>query len=96
MQLFYFFTNKGLQFGVLSGGTLHEVAHVIAASATAGSDAIDMAVIVKLTRVVMLVPVAILFGILENRQNQEAKKGTSLPIPWFIVGFLVMSTFRYS
>ncbi|TXC93110.1 putative sulfate exporter family transporter [Metabacillus litoralis] len=95
--IFYF--KLGLtpvQFGVLSGGTLHEVANIIAASATACSDAIDMAVIVKLTIVVMLVSVAILFGILKNRQKQEAKKGTSLPIPGFIVGFLLMSTFRYS
>lgn len=92
-----FYSNLGLtsvQFGVFAGGSLHEVAHVIAASAIAGSDAIDMAVIVKLTRVVMLVPVAIFFGILANRHNKEEKKGRSLPIQWFIVGFLFMSTFN--
>lgn len=37
--------------------TLHEIAHVIAAADPGGSSAVDMAVIVKLTRVALLVPV---------------------------------------
>ncbi|WP_150818818.1 YeiH family protein, partial [Streptococcus pneumoniae] len=38
-------------YGVFSGATLHEIAHVIAAAAPGGSTAVDIAVIVKLTRV---------------------------------------------
>ena len=37
-------------YGVFSGATLHEIAHVIAAAAPGGSTAVDIAVIVKLTR----------------------------------------------
>lgn len=83
-----------LGYGVFSGATLHEIAHVLAAAAPAGSNAVDMAVIVKLTRVALLVPVAIILGIWVNRSESKSEnRGTwkSIPIPWFIFGFLGMS-----
>lgn len=81
------------QYGIFAGGTLHEIAHVIAAAAAGGDEAVDMAVIVKLTRVALLVPVAIVIGIMYQRRNKEqGNKAFSLSIiPWFILGFLVMS-----
>ncbi|WP_019911144.1 YeiH family protein [Paenibacillus sp. HW567] len=97
-------------YGIFAGGTLHEVAHVIAAAAPAGKAAADLAVIVKLTRVALLVPVAILLGswerYRERRQGRRSadkaveesgRKGgkrvewSKLPVPWFILGFLLMS-----
>nr|WP_278429724.1 YeiH family protein [Brevibacillus laterosporus] len=90
------FTPNG--YGVFSGATLHEIAHVIAAAAPGGNSAVDIAVIVKLTRVALLVPIAIGIGIwssrLEQKMNGETNKQfswRSLPIPWFIFGFLAMS-----
>lgn len=84
-------------YGIFAGATLHEVAHVIAAAAPGGKDAVDLAVIVKLTRVILLVPVAVLIGIWANRAERK-KNGnvqkTNLkptPIPWFILGFLLLS-----
>jgi len=76
-------------YGVFSGATLHEVAHVLAAAAPAGSEAVDMAVIVKLTRVLLLVPVAILLGMWMNAKNGSARAGSlrKIPVPWFILGF---------
>ncbi|MED0676568.1 YeiH family protein [Aneurinibacillus thermoaerophilus] len=87
-------TEKG--FGVFSGATLHEIAHVIAAAAPGGQAAMDIAIIVKLTRVALLVPVAILIGWWFQRHaakqaGQNGDKRTSLQIPWFILGFLLMS-----
>ncbi|KWX69730.1 YeiH family protein [Paenibacillus jilunlii] len=96
-------------YGIFAGGTLHEVAHVIAAAAPAGKEAADLAVIVKLTRVAMLIPVAVVIGCRESyrqrkqasaeetskeQQFQEKRKTIEwkrLPIPWFILGFLLMS-----
>lgn len=84
-------------YGIFSGATLHEVAHVIAAAAPGGKEAVDLAVIVKLTRVALLVPVAILIGIWANRAQRKAEGNTekgswkAIPIPWFILGFLFMS-----
>ena len=59
------FTPNG--YGVFSGATLHEIAHVIAAAAPGGNNAVDIAVIVKLTRVALLVPIAIGIGIWSSR-----------------------------
>lgn len=87
-------------YGIFSGATLHEIAHVIAAAAPGGRDAVDIAVIVKLTRVALLVPVAIIIGLWTKRANHslvEKNNKTSwkaIPIPWFILGFLAMSAFN--
>lgn len=80
-------------YGIFSGATLHEVAHAIAAAAPGGQEAIDLAVIVKMTRVAMLVPVAVILGLWNGRKAGKTQRMSlkSLPIPWFIVGFLAMS-----
>lgn len=83
-------------YGVFSGATLHELAHVIAAAAPGGNQAVDTAVIVKLTRVALLVPIAFLIGLwinFDERKNASSEKASwrTMPIPWFIVGFVVMS-----
>jgi len=85
-------TSQG--YGVFTGATLHEIAHVIAAAAPGGAKAVDLAVIVKLTRVALLVPVAIVIGLIANKGTKREKSKSSffdLPIPWFILGFLVVS-----
>lgn len=80
-------------YGVFAGGTLHEIAHVIAAADPGGSAAVDLAVIVKLTRVALLVPIALVIGfIVKKREKGDSKSKFSMSsIPWFIIGFLVMS-----
>ncbi|WP_148449884.1 YeiH family protein [Gorillibacterium timonense] len=84
-------------YGVFSGATLHEVAHVVAAADPVGKAAVDPAVVVKLTRVALLVPVAIVIGAWTHRgEALEGEKGSEggwkrIPIPWFVVGFLLMS-----
>jgi uncharacterized integral membrane protein (TIGR00698 family) len=82
-----------IAFGIFSGATLHEIAHVIAAADVGNEDAVDMAVIVKLTRVMLLVPVAIVLSYFMKSEyvTTNDEKKSSFPVPWFIVGFLVMS-----
>ncbi|TDL78803.1 YeiH family protein [Peribacillus frigoritolerans] len=77
-------------FGAFSGGTLHEVAHVVAAASIGGAEAEDMAIILKLTRVALLVPAALIVGIL-FREKKTDDAPSPLPIPWFILGFLFVS-----
>lgn len=91
--LFPFLGLSALNYGVFSGATLHEIAHVMAAAVPGGNSAIDEAIIVKLSRVALLVPVAILIYYLFNKTKAsgEKKKGPTLPIPWFIIGFLLAS-----
>ncbi|MFJ7756084.1 YeiH family protein [Peribacillus muralis] len=87
-------------YGIFAGATLHEIAHVIAAAAPGGNEAVDLAVMVKLTRVALLIPVALLIGFLMNwkeRSTSESKSSfKSIQIPWFIVGFLLMSALNSS
>ncbi|SFA94388.1 conserved hypothetical integral membrane protein [Lentibacillus halodurans] len=80
-------------FGVFAGGTLHEIAHVVAAAAAGGDEAVDIAVIVKLTRVALLVPVALIIGYLFQRSDKHSdrSKFSLSTIPWFIFGFLAVS-----
>jgi uncharacterized integral membrane protein (TIGR00698 family) len=96
--LFSYLGLNALDYGVFAGGTLHEIAHVVAAADPAGQQASDLAIIVKLTRVALLVPVAILIAILLQRK-EDGKAGqkmtlATLPIPWFILGFLAVSAFN--
>ncbi|MCK9910194.1 putative sulfate exporter family transporter, partial [Microbacteriaceae bacterium K1510] len=79
----------------MSGATLHEIGHVLAAAAPAGSEALNIAIVVKLIRVALLVGVAIVVGIWAKRTESgqaERQSWKSIPIPWFIFGFLAMST----
>lgn len=50
-------------YGMFAGATLHEVAHVVAAAAPGGAAAMDAAVIMKLTRVALLIPVSLLLTV---------------------------------
>ncbi|WP_260471847.1 YeiH family protein [Bacillus sp. HMF5848] len=93
--LFPFLGLSSSEFGLFAGATLHEVAHVVAAAAPGGAEAVDMAVLAKLTRVLLLVPVAIIVGLLFNKSDSTtSSEKQKLPIPWFIVGFLAVSVFH--
>lgn len=81
------------QFGVMAGGSLHEIAHAIATGGAGGPVSLDAAIITKLSRVLMLAPAALVVGIWyqhsENKQQNGAKQ--KLPIPWFMAGFILTS-----
>lgn len=76
------------QYGFFVGGSIHEVAQVLAAGEAAGSAAAEIAVIVKMTRVLLLAPILIAAGIYFNKISTHS---TRLPIyiPWFVLGFIV-------
>lgn len=79
------------QFGVLAGLSLHEIAHAVAAGGSAGMVGTDSAIIAKLSRVLLLAPVAVIIGLIEARRHRDAEAGFSVPIPWFMGGFLLAS-----
>ena len=45
-------------YGVFTGGSLHEIAHAVAAGGAGGQVALDAAILTKLSRVLMLIVVA--------------------------------------
>lgn len=79
-----------VQFGVMAGASLHEIAHAVAAGAAAGNIGIDYAIITKLSRVLLLAPVALVVGFIEAKRNKTDEK-MNLPIPWFMGGFILAS-----
>ncbi|WP_195701663.1 YeiH family protein [Companilactobacillus futsaii] len=80
------------QFGVMAGGSLHEIAHAIATGGAGGSVSLSAAIITKLSRVLLLAPAALVIGFWYQKQEKPAdgSKG-KLPIPWFMAGFLLAS-----
>jgi uncharacterized integral membrane protein (TIGR00698 family) len=64
-------------YGVLAGSTLHELAHVIAAAAPGGDAGGDAAIVVKLGRVALLIPVALVLGHAFRTVRAGGESGTS-------------------
>jgi uncharacterized integral membrane protein (TIGR00698 family) len=75
--------------GKWAGLSVHEVAQVVAAASPAGAAAVGVAVVVKLTRVVLLAPIVAGVGFLKK---QDGPKPPIVPL--FVVGFLAMVVVR--
>lgn len=56
------------QMGIYTGSTLHEVAHVVGAGNAMGAEVEDTAIIVKMMRVILLVPVLLVLAFWTSRQ----------------------------
>ena len=84
-------------FGIYVGGTIHEVAQVVAVPASVPGAPVDMAntaVIVKMTRVIMIAPMLIVLGLILSYMAKKAGGESSklkLVIPWFAVYFVGMA-----
>lgn len=80
-----------VQFGILNGASLHEIAHAVAAAGAGTVATQEIAIIMKLSRVLMLAPVALIVGYFYHKKNKVASTHAKLPIPWFMAGFLATS-----
>ncbi|AXX89972.1 hypothetical protein CKA55_03720 [Arcobacter suis] len=83
------------EMGVYIGSTLHEVAHVVGASTSLGEAVSKDAIIVKMIRVIFLVPFLILlsFWLIKTGFHNKNEK-TKLIIPWFAVMFILVAGFN--
>ena len=81
--------------GMWAGGSIHEIAQVVAAGGMIGGGALTLAVVVKLARVLMLAPVVAVLS-MRQRRSGSATAGGKLPpiVPLFILGFLAMVVLR--
>ncbi len=89
------------EFGIYVGGTIHEVAQVVAVPASipnAPEEMANAAVIVKMTRVIMIAPMLIFLGLYLAWSSKKEEKETSgkmkLVIPWFAVYFIGVAGFN--
>lgn len=81
--------------GMWAGGSIHEIAQVVAAGGVIGGGALTLAVVVKLARVLMLAPVAAVLSVRQRRSGQvEAGQKRPPIVPLFILGFLAMVLLR--
>ena len=92
------------QYGVVAGMAVYAVAQVYAASATVSASAASVATFVKLTRVVLLAPLAVSIHVLSRSQDPRGvstpgrKAFTEIPflryLPWFVTGFIILAILR--
>ena len=80
------------QWAIYTGGTLHEVAHVVGAGNAMDPDGMlhiaDQATITKMIRVMLLAPVLLVMAfVLARGANSEGGK-RKIGVPWFAFGFI--------
>ncbi|HZG69290.1 MAG TPA: putative sulfate exporter family transporter, partial [Herpetosiphonaceae bacterium] len=72
-------------YGVFVGASIYELAQVYGASFAISEGALNTATLVKLSKVLMLVPLLLVFGIWAARRT-PGSTAESIQFPWFIVG----------
>ncbi|MCD8212948.1 MAG: putative sulfate exporter family transporter [Campylobacter sp.] len=88
--LLKFFSLTPIQEGFLIGGSLHEVAHVVAAGAAIDERTQSIAVVIKMLRVTMLVPFLLLLCMLNLKFSGNLNAASiRANIPYFAIWFLV-------
>ncbi|MDQ6739402.1 MAG: putative sulfate exporter family transporter [Actinomycetota bacterium] len=92
-----------IAFGHWVGASVHDVGQVVATAQTAGSAALAGALIIKLTRVLMLAPIVTVTALVErHRHHRKVAAGAvdhaeiKLPslVPLFVAGFIAMIVLR--
>ena len=80
--------------GIFTGSTIHEVAHAVGAGNAMGPVVSNSAIIVKMIRVMMLVPVLLVLSYSVARaavkagMGKQETDGGKISIPWFAILFL--------
>lgn len=81
-----------IDYGIWSGMSLHELAHVAIAVEPAGNNALAIALLAKLGRVFLLVPLSFIFIYMMNKKRKDAEQQKGkVPFPYFLLGFLLLS-----
>ncbi|KQV08451.1 YeiH family protein [Leifsonia sp. Root112D2] len=94
--LWHPFGLDAVQFGHWVGAGVHDVGQVVATAQIAGSAALAVAIVVKLTRVLMLAPIVAITGVVERRRNVNPDPTAKRPpiVPLFVAGFIVAMLLR--
>jgi len=79
-------------FGFWAGTSIHETAQVIGTAFQAGQESGEAGTVAKLSRIIFLVPaiLALGFSSIGNSSSEKSMTKKQLPIPWFIIGFIIL------
>lgn len=80
-------------FGVFAGTAVNDTSSVVAAAVGYGPEATRTAVVVKLTRALMIVPVVLILAFVVARRRRGSSPAVQPVrlVPWFLVGFLTLA-----
>lgn len=81
-----------IQFGIWSGSSLQGVSHALAAAGARGTDGIsmEMGTIVKMSRVALLAPVALILSYIFNKKSSSNNQQTNkVNFPVYVILFIV-------
>lgn len=82
-------------FGLLAGTAVNDTSSVVATASVFGAAALGFAVVVKLVRTLMIIPISIGLSIIESRRSARGRRltpgGVLGLVPWFLVGFLIVA-----
>lgn len=85
-------------FGLFAGTAVNDTSSVVAAAAAYGPEAAQHAVVVKLVRSLMIIPICVgLAAVVRRRSAAAGSAAATEPtqpirlVPWFLVGFVVMA-----
>ena len=80
--------------GLYVGATLHEVAQVVGAGSAISEEVANNAVIVKMIRVMLLVPFLLILGYIVTRFKSGNAHEKQMVIPWFAIFFIGVAGFN--
>ena len=80
-------------FGVTVGASIFELAQVYGASFSVSEGALNTATLVKLSKVVMLIPLLVVLGAVRSDAPAGAGRGR-ITVPWFVVAFVAVMLFN--
>jgi uncharacterized integral membrane protein (TIGR00698 family) len=76
------------QAGIFLGGTIHDVAQVVGAGYSISPEVGDYAVLTKMLRVTLLLPVVMIISLAAQHRLQRAERGSDPLLPPFLLAFI--------
>ncbi len=83
-----------IHFGLWAGTAINDTSSVVAAGYSYSDEAGRLAVIVKLARTLMIIPITLFLAFFTAKQNAGNNYSIKKIFPWFIVGFLLTALFH--
>lgn len=85
-------------FGLFAGTAVNDTSSVVAAASVFSASALGFAVVVKLVRTLMIIPISVALAVVEARRESSGERFTLRRVlklvPWFLVGFLIVAGAR--